>query len=256
MGLGADPPEDEDAHPLQRFGAGARYGTILHDLLQWQAEQDWPLARGEADPTWLALIDRQADLKASERAMITPWLTRVVRTPLPLGDAPDLVLGDLRQPQHWAEMPFHFSAAEVPLSQIDHLISDDVFPGQARPALMPATLGGMVNGFIDLVFEHAGRYWVLDYKSNKLKHYAQAPLQSALLDKRYDVQSVIYLLALHRLLRPRVRDYDPSIHLGGAAYLFMRGIDAPGAGVVMQRPSAQLIVTLDAWLSEPAQSMS
>ncbi len=250
LNLGADSQANDDPNPLQRFGAGARYGTILHDLLQWQAEHDWPLARGDSNPSWMALIDRQADLKASERAMITPWLTRVVRTPLPLGDAPDLVLGDLRQPHHWAEMPFHFHAAEVPLTQIDRMISDDVFPGQARPALMPATLGGMVNGFIDLVFEHAGRYWVLDYKSNKLKDYAQAPLQSALLDKRYDVQSVIYLLALHRLLRHRVPGYDPALHLGGAAYLFMRGIDAPGAGVVMQRPSASLITALDALLGE------
>jgi exodeoxyribonuclease V beta subunit len=245
--LGADANgSDEDQGPLQAFGAGARYGTILHDLLQWQADRDWPLARGEISPEWQGLIERQADLKTHERETITPWLTRVVSTPLPLGDAPDLVLGDLRQPRHWAEMPFHFSTAEVPLARIDRLICEDVFAGQARPALMPATLGGMVNGFIDLVFEHAGRYWVLDYKSNKLAHYAQTPLQNALLDKRYDVQSVIYLLALHRLLSHRVRGYDPERHLGGAVYLFMRGIDDPGAGVVMQRPSAKLITTLDA----------
>lgn len=242
--------EKDDPSPLQAFRAGARYGTILHDLLQWQAEREWPLARGETSAEWQALIERQADLKAQERALITPWLTRVIQTPLPLGDAPDLVLGDLRAPHHWAEMPFHFSTSEVPLTRIDRLICDDVFAGQARPALMPATLGGMVNGFIDLVFEHAGRYWVLDYKSNKLQHYAQAPLQTALLDKRYDVQSVLYLLALHRLLKHRVRDYEPARHLGGSAYLFMRGIDEPGAGVVMQRPTPQLITTLDALLGE------
>ena len=249
--LGSNGSEEQgDQNPLQAFGAGARYGTILHDLLQWQADRDWPLARGEDSPEWQAVIDRQADLKAQERALITPWLTRVIQTPLPMGDAPELVLSDLRQPNHWAEMPFHFSTKQVPLARIDRLICDDLFAGQARPALMPATLGGMVNGFIDLVFEHAGRYWVLDYKSNKLQHYAPTPLQTALLDKRYDVQSVLYLLALHRLLKHRVRDYDPARHLGGAAYLFMRGIDAAGAGVVMQRPSAQLIITLDALMGE------
>ncbi len=240
--------DDNDTNPLQAFRAGARYGTILHDLLQWQADRNWPLARGEHGIEWQDQIERHAHLKAQERALITPWLTRVIRTPLPLGDGPDLVLGELREPHHWAEMPFHFSTAQVPLARIDRLICDDVFAGQARPALMPATLGGMVNGFIDLVFEHAGRYWVLDYKSNKLKHYAQAPLQTALLDKRYDVQSVLYLLALHRLLKHRVRGYDPAQHLGGAAYVFLRGIDEPGAGVVMQRPTAQLITNLDALL--------
>jgi exodeoxyribonuclease V beta subunit len=97
---------------------------------------------------------------------------------------------------------------------------------------------------------------VLDYKSNQLAHYDQTALQSALLEKRYDVQSVIYLLALHRLLRHRVPDYAPERHLGGAAYLFLRGIDAPGAGLVMQCPSAQLITTLDHLLSQHAGDLS
>jgi exodeoxyribonuclease V beta subunit len=131
-----------------------------------------------------------------------------------------------------------------------------LFAGQARPALMPATLGGMLNGFIDLVFECDGRYWVLDYKSNQLTDYGQKALQAALLDKRYDVQSVIYLLALHRLLRHRVPGYSPERHLGGAAYLFLRGIDAPGSGVVMQCPSTQLITTLDDLLNLHAGELS
>ena len=150
-------------------------------------------------------------------------------------------------------MPFHFSVATASTQAIDRLIGEDLFAGQPRPALMPATLGGMVNGFIDLVFEHDGRYWVLDYKSNKLDHYDPESLQRALLDKRYDVQSVIYVLALHRLLQHRVRDYDPACHLGGAAYLFMRGIGAAGAGVVMQRPSVPLITALDALLRPTMQ---
>jgi exodeoxyribonuclease V beta subunit len=234
--------------PWQEFGAGASYGTLLHDLLQWQAERDWPLAAGDTGPAWQAQLDRLTGLKPQELSMVTPWLTQVVRTPLPLAGASPVVLGDLRQPRHWAEMPFHFSVATVSTQAMDQLICNDLFAGQPRPALMPATLGGMVNGFIDLVFEHDGRYWVLDYKSNRLDHYDPDSLQNALLDKRYDVQSVIYLLALHRLLQHRVRGYDPAQHLGGAAYLFMRGIGTTGAGVVMQCPSAQLITRLDALL--------
>lgn len=237
----------------QDFGAGASYGTLLHDLLQWQAEHDWPLARGESGPAWQAQLERQMGLKPHEQAMINPWLQQVLITPLPLADANPVVLGDLRQPRHWAEMPFHFSVATASTQAIDRLIGEDLFAGQPRPALMPATLGGMVNGFIDLVFEHDGRFWVMDYKSNKLDHYDPDSLQRALLDKRYDVQSVIYVLALHRLLQHRVRGYDPARHLGGAAYLFMRGIGAAGAGVVMQRPSVTLITALDALLRPTMQ---
>ena len=66
------------------------------------------------------------------------------------------------------------------------------------------------------------------------------------------VQSVLYMLALHRLLKVRLSDYDPDRHLGGAAYLFIRGIGSAGAGVVMQQPSAQLITTLDVLMGADA----
>jgi exodeoxyribonuclease V beta subunit len=85
----------------------------------------------------------------------------------------------------------------------------------------------------------------LDYKSNLLDRYDSTSLQAALLEKRYDIQSVLYLLALHRLLKVRLPDYDPAWHLGGAVYVFIRGIGTPGQGVVMQQPSAQLIIALD-----------
>ena len=103
----------------------------------------------------------------------------------------------------------------------------------------------MLTGFMDLVFEHAGRYWVLDYKSNRLPGYSRAPLEAALLHKRYDVQSVLYTLALHRLLRYRVPGYHYEQHMGGAVYLFMRGLGQPGAGVHAHRPPWALIDALD-----------
>jgi exodeoxyribonuclease V beta subunit len=79
----------------------------------------------------------------------------------------------------------------------------------------------MLMGFADLVFEHAGRYWVLDYKSNHLgpndASYSADELNSAMATHRYDVQAAIYLQALHRLLRARLgAAYQPAQHLGGA----------------------------------------
>jgi exodeoxyribonuclease V beta subunit len=155
-----------------------------------------------------------------------------------------------------AEMPFHFGVESFSIQRLDAMISADLFPGRARPSVLPVTLRGMVNGFMDLVFEHDGRYWVLDYKSNWLEHYDPTSLQTALLEKRYDIQSVLYLLALHRLLKVRVPDYEPSQHLGGAVYLFIRGIGSPGQGVVMQQPSASLITSLDHALSGSDQGLA
>jgi exodeoxyribonuclease V beta subunit len=235
----------QTASAWQAFGAGARYGTALHDLLQWQADRDWPLAVTGPSAAWNAMIERQSGLTDAERAMVTPWIQQIIQTPLPIEGARPLVLADLRQPQQMAEMPFHFGVETLSVQRMDAMISADLFVGMPRASLMPVTLGGMVNGFMDLVFEHDGRYWVLDYKSNLLDRYDSTSLQAALLEKRYDIQSVLYLLALHRLLKVRLPDYDPAWHLGGAVYVFIRGIGTPGQGVVMQQPSAQLIIALD-----------
>ena len=103
----------------------------------------------------------------------------------------------------------------------------------------------MLTGFMDLVLQHDGKYWVLDYKSNRLNNYAPSTLQNAILEKRYEVQYVLYTLALHRLLTSRLPDYDYDQHMGGCIYVFLRGIEDAGAGVHVQRPSKALIEALD-----------
>jgi hypothetical protein len=60
------------------------------------------------------------------------------------------------------------------------------------------------------------------------------------------VQAALYLLALPRLLRLRLGDdYDPACHLGGAVYLFMRGLRGPEAGCVLVEPDVALLDALD-----------
>jgi exodeoxyribonuclease V beta subunit len=110
-------------------------------------------------------------------------------------------------------------------------------------------LNGMFKGFIDLTFEHAGRYYVADYKSNWLgaddSAYTEQAMEQSMLDHRYDLQYVLYLLALHRQLKVRLSDYDYDRHMGGALYLFLRGIRAPSQGAYFTRPPRELIERLD-----------
>ena len=119
-----------------------------------------------------------------------------------------------------------------------------------RPRVRPDQLNGLLKGFIDLVFEHEGRYYVADYKSNWLgpddSAYSQPAMRLAMAEHRYDLQYSLYLFALHRLLRVRLPDYDYDRHVGGAVYLFMRGIGAPGQGVYADKPPRALMDALDA----------
>ncbi len=129
------------------------------------------------------------------------------------------------------------------------------------PRLAFTALRGFLKGFIDLVFEHEGRYFVLDWKSNHLgdtpAHYGQDAMAAAMRDQGYHLQYLLYLVALDRYLRHRLADYRPEQHLGGAVYLFVRGVrpdwrDAAGnpTGVFFHRPSVATIARLSALFDE------
>jgi exodeoxyribonuclease V beta subunit len=195
----------------------------------------------ERKASWLQLDD-------AARAQLAPWLQAVVQTQLPLHElnAAPLILRDLITEHMWPEMEFNLEVAHVSATALDQLIQAHVFAGSPRPALQARVMQGMLTGSMDLVLQHDGRYWVVDYKSNKLPSYDPFTLQDAVLHKRYEVQYVLYTLALHRLLKVRLPAYDYAQHMGGAVYLFLRGIHAEGAGVHLQRPPQALIEALDA----------
>jgi exodeoxyribonuclease V beta subunit len=109
----------------------------------------------------------------------------------------------------------------------------------------------MLKGFADLVFEYEGRYWVLDYKSNALgpndAAYTKRAMEEGMAGHRYDIQGAIYMLALHRLLKSRLGDaYDPAQQLGGAIFLFLRGIaNTSTHGCCLLEPDLELLDGLD-----------
>ena len=95
----------------------------------------------------------------------------------------------------------------------------------------------MLVGEIDAVYEHAGRYWVVDYKSNhlgdSLEHYQDAAMIEAMNHHSYWLQATIYAVALHRYLRTRLVSYDPDQHFGGVVYAFLRGMRADSSSGVL-----------------------
>ena len=117
-----------------------------------------------------------------------------------------------------------------------------------------------MTGVLDLVVLHGARWWVIDYKTNLLgtnaaADYAPARLASAVREGEYDLQYLIYLTALHRWLKTRLgAAYDYERDIGGALYLFVRGLDREGVnGVHWDKPPAALIEALDEMLKAPAE---
>ncbi|MEO6364274.1 MAG: PD-(D/E)XK nuclease family protein, partial [Caldimonas sp.] len=249
-----EPPVPPGARaPRHGFPRGALPGNFLHDQLEWLAASGFALA---ADAELRDRLRRRCErLGWGHRAEdVVTWLSEVVATPLPaLGVALD-GLGVVRP-----EMEFWFPSRGLPARRIESLCLQHLLGGRPRPPLAERHLNGMVMGFADLVFEHDGRYWVLDYKSNALgiddASYDREALESAMAEHRYDVQAALYLLALHRLLRARLgASYRPAQHLGGAIYLFLRGVRGPERGSYLVEAPPALLDALDCELGAAAQS--
>jgi len=234
--------------PWHSFARGPSAGNFLHDQLEWLAADHFALQPGTPQAERLAKRCERAGYKA-QAADVVQWLARVVAQPLRGPDAPLSALGTLLP-----EMEFWLPAARLHAKEVDALCRQHLLPGVSRPQLPDAQLHGMLMGFADLVFEHQGRYWVLDYKSNHLGEgdaaYTALALDAAMAHHRYEVQAALYMLALHRLLRARLGEaYDPAQHLGGAVYLFLRGIDGPAGGCCTLPAPVALLQALDAMMT-------
>ncbi|MFP5394410.1 MAG: 3'-5' exonuclease, partial [Gammaproteobacteria bacterium] len=206
-------PPTQDA-PWHRFPRGSVPGNFLHEQLEWMAQEGFAIAEGEDFAERLGQrVERAGWGHRLDDAIA--WLRSVALTRLPhIGAA----LADLTQVI--PEMEFWFPSEELDAGELERLCRRHLLDGVARPGLPERQLHGMLKGFADLVFEHDGRYWVLDYKSNALgpgdAAYNKAGLAGGMAGHRYDIQGAIYMLALHRLLRSRLGEqYDPAQHLGG-----------------------------------------
>ena len=156
------------------------------------------------------------------------------------------------------ELEFHFPVEGLDRRRLASRLVEHGYPdpfagtapngtGGSRPPLH-----GFLRGYVDLVVEHGQRWYVVDYKSNWLGpepgDYAPEALAASMRAGGYTLQYLIYLVALHRYLATRLPDYDCERHVGGAFYLFVRGID-PAAGmrrgVYFDRPTAECLLALD-----------
>jgi len=257
--------------------AGAEFGTFVHSVLE---QADFSAADLRS-----ALLDAVRDQQASYRAgpvaaeLLAEGLEAAVLTPLD-GWADGARLRDLSRADRLDELGFELPVAggddptgQVLLSEVARLLDRHLPAGEplagyssalAGPHLV-ANLRGYLTGSLDLVFrlgnDGAQRYFVADYKTNWLAppgedltawHYRPAALEAEMRRAHYPLQAIFYMVALHRYLRWRLPGYDPEKHLGGAVYLFVRGMAGPGAptaggrtcGVFSWRPPSELVVEL------------
>ena len=248
----AVPLRDDEVDP--RF-MGSRFGNVLHDALEntdfarwahWQAGQ--PAPDDEADVLRTSLGEEgYADEDLDDGvAVLTALVGQTLTVPLPEGGA----LHDLPATDRRAEIEFHFAMQPTAVPLLLDLLHAHGLVRERRGFGTRRKLEGLMTGKIDLTYVRGDRWYVLDYKSNRLPGYDPVRLQGAMQHSEYDLQALIYTVALHRWLRFRLgARYDYARDMGGIRYLFCRGLDASRAdspGVYAHRFDPVLVDALDA----------
>ncbi|MCS3809506.1 exodeoxyribonuclease V subunit beta [Xanthomonas sp. 4461] len=254
-----------EAEPFDPRFAGNRFGVVMHDVFErcdfaawhaWQPGQ--PAPEGQAAPIVEALQrggyaqDELDDGLRLLTALIGHTLTVVLPEGTPLAAVPE--------PQRRNEMEFHFAMRPTRVDALLALLHRFGVVGERQAFGARQRLEGLMTGLIDLTYTVDGRWYVLDYKSNRLPSYDADALARAMAHSEYALQALIYTVALHRWLRFRLGDaadgggYDYTRDFGGVRYLFCRGLDAaastdpgtPAPGVHAWRFDPILVDALDA----------
>ena len=112
----------------------------------------------------------------------------------------------------------------------------------ALPGIKDTVIGefhfkdGFLKGFIDLVFRHDGKYYIVDWKSNRYPEFSGEGF-SERVRSDYELQYKIYTVAVLKWLKKKIEDFDYQKHFGGIYYLYLRArnFDNPDNGVYFFR---------------------
>lgn len=236
------------------FPAGRLSGVALHELFE-RADFD------ADDDTFRALatevLHRSQLVDHAERIdAVTGMMRRVLGDTLP---GTTIALRDVPRARTLREWSFHLPLGDVSAGTLGEVFvrHGDEVARRYAPALRRLSADrthGFLSGVVDLAFEHEGRWHVVDWKSNQLgtdlAHYERSELEREMFASHYVLQYHLYLTALHRFLKLRMRDYDYDTHMGGAWYAFLRGVDGTGCGWFHDRPPRGLITALDALMTD------
>lgn len=238
------------------FPRGARAGIFMHELFE---KLDFAAPDQKSIST---LVEKTLEKHGYDREWQQPvnsMLHDVINTPL---SSPEglFTLAGLEQGSWQPELEFFF-----PLKFVTSGLLADCLKEHGKPAMPELTtvadalqfkpVRGMLRGFVDMVFRHGGRYYIIDWKSNhlgfRLADYHQQALQREMARNLYPLQYLLYSVALHRYLSLRIKQYEYEQHFGGVLYLFVRGVtpqSGESCGIFKDRPAVELINSLTACL--------
>ncbi len=235
------------------FPRGARAGSFFHDIFE-----HYDFSDRKSDPLSLLVADKllQYGYDPKWHQTVCNAIVAVLAVPLHT-DLEQFRLSSIKPAERLNEMEFYFPLNPVTpgtfkdaFKAIDSSDTLEQFATRLE-RLSFAPSAGFMKGYIDMVFQHKGRFYLLDWKSNHLGPtvdcYDPSALREVMAANYYILQYHIYTLALHQYLRHHQPDYRYEKNFGGVFYIFIRGIDEQAGrqrGIFYDRPDPGLIDSL------------
>jgi len=245
-----DKGHDQNIIILKNFPKGAGSGEFFHSLFEELDFQDTNENIIELIRSKLLCFGYSAD---TWEKIILEFVNHALSTPLMEQDN-CFILKNIGKEKRLNELEFFF-----PVKMIDTLKLYKIFKEDSKQNLISQyadkvlklgfnSFQGFMKGFIDLIFEFNNKWYIVDYKSNFLgdsyNDYSIDAMNTAMADHHYFLQYHIYVIALHKYLQFRLKDYDYNEHFGGVFYLFIRGMhpeQSPLQGVFFDQPDCDFI---------------
>jgi exodeoxyribonuclease V beta subunit len=213
------------------FPKGAKAGTFLHGLFE---HLDFTQANKSTMNELVGNKLREYGFEVTWLETLYHMIGKVLTVPLD-PDIRDLRLSRIRNENRLNELEFYFPLKSISPKKLKSIfakhsglqISED-FPGHIE-RLDFAPVRGFMKGFMDLVFQWRGRFYLVDWKSNflgaQVEDYGQESLAFLMKKECYILQYCIYTLALDQYLSLRLPGYHYQKHFGGVLYIFLRGVE-------------------------------
>jgi len=239
------------------FPGGAQAGVMLHEILEkigYQAD-DAHIAQNLVEHT----LGRHG-YDARWAPVLLDMVNKVTHTPFPLFSCEtcDLTLSQIGPKDRRNEVEFYFPLKTLSRHDLARIFRNGAALTASALSQVPrlrclerlqfSPMEGYLKGFIDLLFQFKGRYYLLDWKSNhlgnRLDDYRRQELLKVMDEGYYFIQYHLYALVLHQWLALRVPDYRYEDHFGGVYYCFIRGMDpaaGPEYGIFCDRPPLELL---------------
>lgn len=226
---------------------GKKIGNLLHTIFEWidfTKSDEWSKVIEHGLKKYFPKEDRNHYIPH-----LLSLTEHILKTKITIGDK-TFQLCEVGNHQKCNEFEFDANIAQLNPAELTFLADENT---EIR-TLNDNDLQGILNGKMDLFFEHGGKYYILDWKSNylgdHLENYDFSSLNNAMNENNYHLQYYIYTFAAVRFLKSRIKNFDYEKHFGGVIYLFLRGVRKDGnAGIFTRLPTVDVFDKLNVLMS-------